>query len=214
MANQCLAQVQACALRVTRLAADGSPIQGADNLYTTDSLTVLTVEPEITEGDEFEVKNACGAVCVNFKDCDRLKRLNLTLGLCIPDPELQELLVGGAVLTSGEAVGYAFPEIGAAACPDGVSIEVWAKRITASGALDATFPYERYVLPRTYWQHSTRTFENGPVVLELNGFAVENPEWLDGSENDWVVASDRVLQSLPVATLPDVACGYQVATAS
>lgn len=214
MANNCRRQVQACAIRVARLASDGSPIAGADNLYVSDALTQLVTDPELSEGDEFELKNACGEVCVNFKDCDRLKRLNITLGLCYPDPELQELLLGGTVLTSGDAVGYAYPELGAATCPNGVSIELWARRIDTAGAPDVDFPYEWYVLPRVYLFPGGRTFENGPITVETTGFAIENPEWFDGPENDWPVASDRVLQSIPTATIPEAACGYQVATAS
>lgn len=208
MANTCAKQVQACAIRIARLEPNGVPDPGANNLYTSDALTQLTVEPVLSEGDEFEVKNACGAVCVNVKDCDRLKRLDLTLGLCYPDPQLLELLAGGTVLTSGAAVGYAFPELGAEACPNGVSIELWTKRYDSGGQPDA-FPYEWYVLPRTYWQHSTRTFENGPITVELTGFATENDNWYNGPLNNWPVASTSVLQSIPTMTLPDTVCGYQ-----
>jgi len=210
MANDCAREVFSCALRVARLEPNGVPDPGDDNLYVSDALTTLTVEPVIVEGEEIEVKNACGEVCVNVKDCDRLKRLDLTLGLCYPDPELLELLAGGSVLTSGDAVGYAFPELGSAGCPNGVSVELWAKRWEGtSGSQHATFPYSWYVLPKTFWQHSTRTFENGPVTVELSGFAVENENWFDGPLNDWPVASDRVMQSIPTATIPEAACGYQ-----
>jgi hypothetical protein len=206
--------VQACAIRVSRLESNGVPSPGADSLYVSDALTQLQVTPVISEGDEFEIKNACGEVCVNFKDCDRLKRLDLTLGFCYPDPELLELVAGGSLLTSGDAVGYAYPELGATSCPNGVSIELWARRIGTDGSSDADFPWEWYVLPRTYWQHSTRTFENGPITVELTGFATENENWFDGPLNDWPVGSDRVLQSIPSASIPDPACGYAELVAS
>lgn len=208
MANTCPAVVQACAIRVSRLDGAGVPDPGANNLYVSDSLTQLVITPEVEEGDEFTVKNACGAVCVNVKDCDRLKRLNLTLGLCKLDPELQEIIAGGVVLTSGAAVGYGFPKIGEVACPDGVSIELWAKRYTSGGQLDPDFPYEWFVLPKTTWQHGARTHENGPLTIEFTGFAVENENWFDGPLNDWPVDSDRVLQHIPTDTLPDALCGY------
>lgn len=214
MANTCRAHVQACAMRVTRLEPNGVPDPGADNLYVSDALTRLEVTTVLSEGDEFEVKNACGEVCVNFKDCDRLKRLDITLGLCKPDPELLELLAGGTVLESGAAVGYAYPAIGQTSCPNGVSIELWAKRITDSGALDPDFPYEWYVLPRVYLNPTTRTFENGPITVELTGEAIENENWFDGPSNDWPVDSDRVLQSLPTTTMPTPTCGYQSLVAS
>lgn len=209
MPNDCARHVFVCAMRVARLEANGVPDPGANNLYVTDSLATLTVTPVISEGEEVEVKNACGEVCVNVKDCDRLKRLDLSLGLCYPDPQLLELLTGGVVLTSGNAVGYGMPPLGQAACPNGVSVEVWAKRYDVAGAPDADFPYEHYALPRTYWQHGAKTFENGPIQIELNGFATENDNWFNGPANDWPVASDRVMQSLPKASVPTASCGYQ-----
>lgn len=211
--NTCARQVQACSLRVARLNADGSLDTGADGMYVSDALTSLAVDVQITAGDEFEVKNACGDVCVNVKDCDRLKRLDLTLGLCYPDPELLEMLVGGTVLTSGDAVGYAFPEIGLAGCPNGVSIELWAKRYFASSP-DPDFPYEHYVLPRAYFQHGRRTFENGPITIELSGFAIENNNWAGGPGDEFPVASTSVMQSIPTTSLPTPACSYQTLVAS
>lgn len=211
MANDCARHVFGCSLRVARLNADGSLDFGANGLYVSDALLTLSITPNIEEGDEFRIKNACGALCVNVKDCDRLARLDLTMGLCYPDPELLELLVGNSnVLTDGDAVGWALPPLGASDCPSGVSVEVWAKRYDSTGAPSATFPYEQYVLPRTYWQISARNFENGPVTTELTGFAVENDLWGDGPSGEWPVASDRALQNLPVTSVPTPTCGYQV----
>lgn len=214
MANDCARIVQACALRVTRLNSNGTIDAGADGSYVTDALTQLVVTPVITEGDEFETKNACGAVCVNVKDCDRLKRLDLTLGLCYPDPELMEILVGGTVLTDGTATGYAFPAIGEQTCPNGVGLEIWAKRYDSTGAVNNNYPYEWFVFPRTYWQHGARTHENGPLTIELTGFATENDNWVDGPANDFPVASDKVLQSIPTTDLPDIQCGYVTVTST
>lgn len=214
MANTCSRHVFGCSLRVARLEADGTPDIGANNLYVSDALLTLTVTPNVEEGDEFVVKSACGELCVNVKDCDKLKRLDMTMGLCYPDPELLELLVGDSVvLTSGAAVGYAYPRLGGVGgCPNGVSVEVWAKRYDASGNPESVFPYEHYAYPRVYLQHSGRTIENGPVTTELTGFAIENENWGNGPENDWPVASDRAAQNLPTATLPTPVCGYQSIT--
>lgn len=214
MANDCLAQLQACAIRVARLEADGSPDPGASNLYTSDALVTLTVTPEIEEGDEFIVKNACGSACVNFKDCDRYKRFTLSMEICTPDPELHEILAGGTVLTSGAAVGYAVPALGASDCPNGFSLELWTKRIDSSGAQDADFPWARWVLPRAYLVLGERTFENGPLGNTFTGYAIENPNWLDGPLNDWPVASTRAIQWLPDTDIPEPSCGYDELVAS
>lgn len=209
MANQCLPHVQACATRVTRLTSDGSPDIGANNLYVSDALVSFSATPEIEEGDEFIVKNACGSVCVNFKDCDRIKRLNVEMTICTPDPELTELLSGGVVLTSGARVGWGMPFLSDPDCPLGVSIELWSKQINSDGSVDPTYPYARWLFPKVFLTPGVRTFENGPLSNPFTGFALENSQWLDGPLNDWPVGSDRAMQWLPDTTLPTTSCGYQ-----
>lgn len=207
------AHVQACAIRVTKLDATGAPLVGITSIYVSDALTQLQVETVIEEGEEFTVKNACGATCVNVKDCDRLKRLNLTLGLCRPDPELQASLTGGVVLTGDtvgglDATGYGLPKVGVADCPNGVSLELWAKRYLPGGSLDPDFPYEWYVIPKTFFNPGRRTFENGPITVELNGFAVENENWGAGPDGDFPDDTDRLMQNIPTTDIPTVQCGF------
>lgn len=214
MANTCSPWVQACAMRVSRLASDGSPIAGSDDLYVTDQFTTFRIRTVKKTGDEFTVPNACGEDCVNYKAPDTYKRLDIDLGLCVRDPELMELISGGTRLSSGAAVGYAYPALGSAG-NDGVALEFWAKRLSGTtGQQDATFPYERILFPRAYLFHADWEIANAPIVAAFSGFAIENPEFLDGPQNDWTVASSRVVQSLPVATIPTPACGYQTALAS
>lgn len=215
MANSCARHVFACSLRVTRLETDGSPAVGANNMYVSDALATIAIASNIEEGDEFVVKNGCGELCVNVKACDQLKRLDLTMGLCYPDPELLELLLEGSKLnTDGAAVGFAYPSLGETGCTDGVSVEWWSKRYDVGGSLDSTYPYEHYIAPKTFWVPTNRNFENGPVTVELTGFAIENDNWGNGPENDYHGTSDRSLQSLPEADLPTPTCGYQTVGAA
>lgn len=209
MANTCARLVYACSLRVARLTSDGSLDTGADGLYVSDALATIGVAFNTEEGEEFTVKNGCGELCLNVKGCDQLKRLDLTMALCYPDPELLEMLINGVVLTSGAAVGWGVPHTGSTTCPNGVSVEFWSKRYDSSGSQEAAFPYQHYVLPRTYWSINAHNFENGPVTTELSGFAIENDQWGAGPDGDWTVASDRALQSLPETTLPTPVCSYQ-----
>jgi hypothetical protein len=213
MAQQpCLPQVQACALRVTALAANGSPAPGASNGYVTNAFVSVAITPVYTDGDEIEQKNACGAVCVNYKSPDSFKRLDLSIQLCTPDPELVQLLAGGTVLGPAfggitGAKGYAAPAIGVLPTT-GISLELWTKRID-DGALDADSPYARWAFPLVNnvrvgaWTH-----ENGPLLPTYTAQAYENVNWLNGGFNDWEQASDRVFQWGPEATLPTVQCGY------
>lgn len=210
----CGTPVQVCMLRVAKLEPNGVPKPGPGNLYVTDSIIRLSAEPEIAEGEDFEQKNGCGAVCVSFKDCDRIKRINLELQVCTHDPELTEMLVGGLLLKSGANTrGYAFPSVGDEPCSNGVSIEAWSKNIVGD-AQHPTFPYVRFVYPRTYWQMGPRVQENGIMELTFRGFGVENPNWFNGPGNDWPYDSSRVAMYAFDTSVPTPTCGAITLAAS
>lgn len=197
--------VQACAIRVAELDGAGVPNPGTLNLYTCDALTELQVTPVYTDGDEIEQKNACGGICINYKGDDSLKRADVAITVCTPDPYLSAMLGGGDVLTDGGIQGYAYPPIGTLT-GDGISIEVWAKRID-DGDLAADYPYMWFVLPKVKnLRHGQRTFNSGAQLPVYSGQALENPNWFDGPLNDWPVASDRILQYFPVDSLPTIDC--------
>lgn len=207
----CLPQVQACRMRVTALAANGAPAPGASNAYVTSAFVSLAWTPVYTDGDELEQKNACGEVCVNYRGDDSFRRLDVSMQLCTPDPELVQLLAGGAVLSNAGGItgakGYAAPALGPVT-GNGVSIEVWAKRID-DGALDADSPYAWWVFPRVRnLRIGDFTQENAPLLPTITGQAYENDNWGNGGFNDWDDASDRVYQWAPTATLPTAQCGY------
>lgn len=216
MANDCLPSIQACALRAARLEPNGVPDPGSDSLYVTSGLITLTATPVYRDGDEFQLTNACGDLCLDYKDQDRLRRIDVELNICAPDPELTEMLAGGTVLTDGAAVGYAFPELLVNPNPYGISLELWSKRVDEDGVPDSELPYYRWVLPRVWLRVGAKNFENGPMNNPFSGYAKQNSNWYDGPTNDWPVASNRVMQYLPVGSsdLPTADCGYQTLVAS
>lgn len=127
-----------CALRVARLAADGTTPAGASNMYVTDKLAELGITPQYEEGDEITAKGGCGQILVAFKDMDRLKRLELSLTLESVDPELIELATGATLITTaGQSMGFSLPAVGAAAIT-GVSLEAWSKAWIGGGAPPGT----------------------------------------------------------------------------
>lgn len=136
--NDCASSIQLCALRVARLAADGTTPAGATNMYVTDKLAELGITPQYEEGDEITVKGGCGQILVAFKDMDRLKRLEISLTLESVDPELIELCTGSTLITTGgQSMGFSLPAVGAAAI-NGVSLEGWSKAWIGGGAPPGT----------------------------------------------------------------------------
>lgn len=214
MSNNCRPQIQACATRAARLEPNGVPDPGVDNLYVSDSLIKFSFTANQKKGDEFDVPNACGASCVSYRDCDRTKWYDVEMQICTPDPEFTELLAGGSVLTNGEAVGYGSPRLNATDCPNGVSLEFWAKRVTPGGGQDSAYPWAWWVWPRVYLTFDSASFENAPFLPTFKGFAIENENWYDGPLNDWPVDSDRAFQWIPSPSIPEPDCGYQTLLAS
>lgn len=214
----CTGSVQVCRLRIARLETDGSPDPGPGNLYVTDQMITLTVGVEITEGDDFEQKSGCGSICITFKDCDRIKRLTLTLSLCTPEPELSQLLVDGSELlldAQGNTRGLKYPAVADPDCPTGVSVEAWSKNIVG-GTLHPDFPYIRWVFPKTFWQFGEKTLENAPMIHNFTGFGEENANWFDGPANDWDYDSDRIAQYAfdEDSNFPAATCGSTTLVAS
>ncbi len=216
--EDCRPQVQACAIRVTRLDSNGVPSPGADNIIVSDALISMGFTAVYTDGDEIEEKNACGGVAVNFRAADSFKRGDVSLSLTTPDPALLEMLTdGSAFLQDGVDLtrppGYAAPSIGQSS-GNGVSIELWANRVSG-GDLDQDWPYAWWVYPKVKnLRIGDHTHQNGALLPALVGQAFENTNWFDGPENDWPADSDRVYQWIPTNTLPVTSCGYQTLAAS
>lgn len=214
MAEQpCLAQVQACMIRVAKLnATTGAPVAGASQGYISDALVSVAFEPEYVDGAEITQDNACGNRVIDYRAPDQFRRGNVTIQLATPDPYLSALLSGGTVLTGsgGDAgrIGFAAPPLGVLNTTP-ISVELWAKRPDmATGGLDADSPYAKWVYPLIRDLRLVGyTQENGPFLPSFTGRAFENDNWGNGPWNDWLAASDRVFQWMPTATMPTAACG-------
>jgi hypothetical protein len=92
----------ALGLRLTKLDATGTPLTGAGNVYTTESLVSINFGLAYSEPNAVEFKNGQGITCVYYTPPRTL--LNGTLDelkVCTPDPYITEFLIGGEVITTG-----------------------------------------------------------------------------------------------------------------
>ena len=121
-----------------------------------------------------------------MRDLDKLKRMNLQMELCTRDLELLEILTGATLYTvDGTVSGLARRGVGAAD-PDAVSLELWTKAISTSGACQvAGQSWWRWVYPRAVFTLGDTALENGIATVQLTGFADPNPVWGNGPWNDW-----------------------------
>jgi hypothetical protein len=202
-----LPQLSACRIRVTDLDATGEPVVGANHFYVSDAMVSVGWDPNYEDGDEITEKNACGEVVISYKGDDSLKWGNITITLASPDPFLAAILSNGTVLTAAAKSGYAAPPIGVVS-GDGVSIEVWTKRIFG-GKLDVDNPYGWWVYP---WVKNLRVgghvHENAGLKPVYTGQTFENPNWGDGPLNDFAaVATTKMYQFMYASTLPALSAG-------
>ena len=206
--------IQVVALRLALLEQDGTPLPGSQNLYVTDAVSKIEVNPIYTKGVDFEVINGQGAPQVLYKDMDWFKRYDLNMDLIYQDPILEGMLIGGLAFTSqGETVGTSGPEpANHGGYFPGVSLEAWSKHIT-NGDIDPTYPYIRYVLPRTKWVRDKMTLDNSPMPQAYMGFTSANPNFYNGPANDWPYDSTRQLSWAYDTAIPDVSVGAQALVA-
>lgn len=218
----CIGQRQACALRATRLNADCTPAEGADNAVVTAALATLTLEPQVEEGQTFNPPNACGDYLWSAEDPDRILRYTGDGELVLYDYELIELMTDSALLTgavgtpwAGDNAGVAYP--GPASTPSpGVCLEIWVKNAGVGdegpcGPSDSHPPYTRYVLYRCRVRPGGRTFNGEASMFTFSIKVGPNPQWGTGPWGDWNVTQTPDIN--PVAqfyddALPDTGCGY------
>ncbi len=95
--------IYACALRLARLAIDGTTPAGATNGYVSNNLITLSATPDIDEGTDHSSPNACGDDAFPVKDRAKTKRYNLQMSLEVKDPEITELLTSNPLILSTPA---------------------------------------------------------------------------------------------------------------
>lgn len=188
MAFCCPSSIKGCAIRFTRLNSCYIPL---DPLTPNSRLqgtffTSLSLSPDLEDGSDITVMNACGDICIRDKDCDRLKGFDVTLTLCgQPTPALEmflnaELLEDPTVM--GDYRGWVLPDSKTAGCPDPLSIEVWSQNADpANCAIGAGTQavYVDWLLPKVsnFQVSGDITFENEALTIELSGYAENNPQW-------------------------------------
>lgn len=195
--------IQAVALRVTKLGADGAPLVGADNAFVTSQFTRISFTPEYEIGDEISEKGADGTICVYYKMPDTLKKVNVEVAICKPQPEIYEMLAGGSLLTrTADTVGWASPLTGEEPNPDGIALEAWSRAIV-DGRPAAVNPFIRWVFPfgKTKMD-GERALENGSMAHAFNGEFLGNTAFGDGPVGDWEFPTASPMQFAREATAP------------
>jgi len=92
----------ALGLRLTKLAADGTPIVGANNGYVTDALVRITFGLTYSNPNAVTQNNGQGITCVYYQPPPSLQAGTIgELTVCTPDPHILEFCCGGHVISTG-----------------------------------------------------------------------------------------------------------------
>jgi len=204
--------VQGVALRVTRLNSDGTAVTGANAAYVMNRFVSMTFTPVYSGANAFKQQLADGNFAVTYSTSDIFQNMDCNIMIAGPDPEYNEIAMGGHVLTdaTGMVVGWAPTPTGQIDQPNGVALEIWSYAIQG-GRQAATLPYYHWMFPRVYL-HPTGDgkIENAVMGWESKGWGNDNPNFAGTASPDWKWPTDRPYQYARSATAPININSYEV----
>lgn len=178
--------VRGTRMRLTRLDECCTPLAAAAPcaMIVSKGFVSVAYEPEISEAEEIERKNANGDICVSDPGCDVLKWVNTTLTLCKVDPDILNFVTGAPLVldADGKNVGNRIQT--GEACKVNFALEVWTDIPGAVCSTTNAKQYGYFLAPCIGggilgdW-----TIENDALDLELNAKARSASGWGNGPYN-------------------------------
>lgn len=213
----CRNKLSICAVRITRLNADGSPVGG----NTTGAVSLvggigsLKWTSQYVTGDDIAELDGCGGLAVVRKYEDRLKRVDVEIDFLVQSYELREIAYDAELITVGGVVRGAADLVetscGTQSVKNGVIVEAWGENWVCNQA-DADFPYDREVFPRVFFTPGDGQMQRGVNHFVLKGYGRPNSNFGNGPFNDLPVPNENAVRfgfddtALPTASTD---CGYE-----
>jgi hypothetical protein len=204
--------VQGVALRVTRLNPDGTAKEGDDSAYTMNRFVTVTFTPVYDGANTIQQQLANGNFAVTYQTSDIFQRIEASVQIAGPDPEFNELAMGGKLLLDDDdvVVGWAPVATGEIDQPDGVALEVWSYAISG-GRQAVKYPFYHWMFPRLFLHPSDdSTLENDVLAWNATGWGNDNPSFAGTGVAGWTWETDRPYQYARVDTAPINVNGYEV----
>lgn len=220
MAAPCLTAIGVCALRITALDDNGTPLVGASSAVVR-SLVQIQKSTTVSAGTTFEQRDGCGNICATKTTQDKITGVGLELQLCQTDAALEALLTDGTlitgnVFTGGGPIGVDSPS-STAGTSNGVCVEAWQPVYDgadqAASAL-SNLVYKHWVWPKVTWVPGQETLAEGITITPFTGKASENSQIFDGPFNDFPVIPQGAEMWFYDENIPDIDCGYATVIAS
>lgn len=222
MTAPCLTAIGVCALRITALDDNGTPLVGASSAVVR-SLIQIQKSTTVSTGTTFEQRDGCGNICATKTGQDKITGVGLELQLCKTDAAIEALLTDGTlitgdVFTSNGPIGVQLPSSDAAAS-NGVCVEAWQPMYDGAEVSVSALGnpvYKHWVWPKVTWVPGQETLADGITVTPFTGKGVENSQIFDGPFNDFPSGVDGSGAEAWFydEVIPDIDCGYQTVVAS
>jgi hypothetical protein len=185
MATQILKSIKGKVVRLTRLDNCGDVVEGSCTTVVSDCFVSVTMAADVEEGDEYLQKNAWGDFCINDKDIDRIKRVNVTIEFAEINPDTLDIVANASpVISSGDTIGATF---GPETQTEAFALEVWTKRTNPENCAPGQEEYGYFLVPfiKNGRIDGDVTIENGALTLSMVGQAFEAPaSWDEGPYAD------------------------------
>ncbi len=216
-APKCLAIINLCAVRVTLLQEDGSPDSSGD-YYVTDRTVSLGFTPEISTGQDREIRNGCDCIIAASKAQDILKRFTFTLDRGNLEPGLEAMLLAQEPIVDEDdsVIGVTFSADLGACAQAAVALEGWASA-EALDHPDPDYPWLHFRWPWTQWQIGPGTLSADYFQPQVTGFNRANSEFGDPYEDlpasgTGVINNDFFGYWYQAEDPPSAVCGVQQLT--
>lgn len=220
MTAPCLTGIGVCALRVTTLDDNGTPLVGSTSSVVR-NLIQIQKSTTVSAGTSFEQRDGCGNICASKKTQDKITGVSLEIQLCQTDAALEAILTEGTLITgnlftTAGPIGLDLPP-STAPNSNGVCVEAWQpvydgaeQAVSALGDL----VYKHWVWPKVTFVPGQATLIEGVTVTPFTGTGVENSQIFDGPFDDFPTTPQGAEYWFYDDAIPDVTCDYETVIAS
>jgi hypothetical protein len=174
MATQILKSIKGKTVRLTRLDSCGDVDYGSCSTVVSDCFISVTLSGEFEAGTEYVQKSAWGDLCINDKDPDILKRVNVTIEFAELNPDALDILTAAnPVVDGGDTIGASW---GTSPNDTAFALEVWTKRTGADcDPANPEWGYFSVPFVRNGKVDGDLTIENGSLTASIMGEAFAAP---------------------------------------
>jgi hypothetical protein len=185
VATKKLRSIKGRRVRITRLDSCGIPVYSTCSQVVSEGFITVTIGREEEAGAEYVQKNAWGDFCINEKDPDILKWVNVSVQFCEVDPDILDIIAdANAVVSGADTIGATF---GTAQPTGGFALEVWTKKTGVDACAGGVTEWGYFAVPfvKNGKLDGDITIEANPLNVSLagQGFAVP-AAWGRGPHGD------------------------------